>query len=51
MTMFYVIFLDCYFINKEDGEVKNLLNLISKKWAHQTFSSTIMQGIDSINQI
>ena len=51
MSIFYAIFLDCHFINKDDEEVNKVLNLISKKWVHQTFSSTIMEGINSMNQI
>jgi hypothetical protein len=51
MSIFYALFLDCNFINKDDEEVNKVLNLISKKWVHQTFSSSIMQGIDSMNQM
>ena len=49
MSVFYAIFLDCHFINKDDEEVNKILNLISKKWVHQSFSSSIMKGIDSMN--
>ena len=41
MPIFYEIFLDCHFINKDDEKVKNVRNLISKKWVHQTFSCII----------
>ena len=51
ISIFYAIFLDCHFINKDDKEVNKILNLISKKWVHQSFSSSIMQGIDSMNYI
>ena len=51
MSIFYSIFLDCHFINKDDEKVNHVLNLISKKWVNQSFSSTIMKGIDSINYI
>ena len=33
----------------DDGEVNKVLTLISKKWVHQSFSSSIMQGIYSMN--
>ena len=49
MSVFYAIFLDCYFINKDDEEVNKVLNLISKKWVHQSFSKSIMQGIYSLD--
>ena len=49
MSVFYAIFLDCHFINKDDEEVNKILNLISKKWVHQSFSSSIMEGIYSMN--
>ena len=51
ISIFYAIFLDCHFINKDDKEVNKILSLISKKWVHQSFSSSIMQGIDSMNYI
>ena len=51
MSVFYAIFLDCHFINKDDEEVNKILNLISKKWVHQSFSSSIMEGIYSMNCI
>ena len=49
ISAFYAIFLDCHFINKDDEEVNKILNLISKKWVHQSFSSSIMEGIYSLN--
>ena len=49
ISVFYAIFLDCHFINKDDEEVNKVLTLISKKWVHQSFSSSIMQGIYSMN--
>ena len=49
MSVFYAIFLDCHFINKDDEEVNKVLSLMSKKWVHQSFSCSIMQGINSMN--
>ena len=51
MSVFYAIFLDCHFINKDDEEVKKVLSLISKKWIQQSFSNSIMQGIYSLDFI
>ncbi len=47
MSVFYAIFLDCHFINKDDEKVNNSLNLITKKWINQNFSGNIMKGIIS----
>ena len=49
MSIFYAVFLDCYFINKDDEKVHKVLNLISKKWLQQSFSNSIMEGIENIN--
>ena len=49
MSVFYAIFLDCNFINKDDEKVNNVLNLIVKKWLNQSFSSDIMKGLDNLN--
>ena len=48
MSVFYTIFLDCDFIDKDDEKVKNVLDLISKRWLSQSFSSDILKGFDDL---
>ena len=48
MSVFYAIFLDCNFINKEDEKVNNVLDLISRRWINQEFSADIIKGIDCL---
>ena len=48
MSVFYTIFLDCNFINKDDEKVKNVLDLISRRWLSQAFSADIIKGIDCL---
>ena len=49
MSVFYTIFLDCNCINKDDEKVKNILDLIAKRWLSQAFSGDILKGFDNIN--
>ena len=49
MSVFYAVFLDYNFINKDDEKLNNVLNLISKKWLNQSFSRNIMKGLDNLN--
>ena len=48
-SVFYVTFLDCHLINVDDKKVNNVLNLISMKWIDQSFSNSIMEGMDNLN--
>ena len=48
-SVFYITFLDCHLINIEDEKVNNVLNLISMKWIDQSFSNSIMEGMDNLN--
>ena len=49
MSVFYTIFLDCNFIDKDDERVHNVLDMISKRWLNQSYSADIMKGFDNIN--
>ena len=48
MSVFYTIFLDCNYINKDDEKVRNILDLIAKRWLSQAFSADILKGFDNI---
>ena len=48
MSIFYTIFLDCNFIDKDNEKVRDILDLISKRWLSQSFSSDILKGFDDL---
>ena len=48
MSIFYTMFLDCDYIDKDDEKVHDILDLISKRWLSQSFSGDILKGFDDL---